>query len=221
MESPTRPGHQFPSEPAPQNIPVRHRDTGPPVLRPAQADRLLATGDHRTHKGRRDTALLAVMVLGGLRIHEAVRLTRDAVYEEQGKLRLEFLGKGQRRRTVTLPPTAARAMRAWLADERAGRWFIFPGRQGEHLSIRAAQDMLKARCRAAGLPVWVHAHSLRHTYASTIMRATGDLHLVQNILGHASPTTTSRYYLAFSPRDADRGAEAMERALHPRRRVIA
>ncbi len=193
-------------------------ETGPRVLRPQQVTRLLSVPDRRTHQGLRDTALLAVMVTGGLRIHEAVRLTRDALYEERGRLRLEFAGKGGRRRTVTLPPTGARALRAWLADGRAHAHWVFPGRHNEHLSIRSAQDVVKARCRAVGLP-WVHAHSLRHTCASTIMRATADLHLVQNVMGHASPITTSRYYLAFSPRDADRGAEAMERALHPRCRA--
>lgn len=191
-------------------------ETGPRVLRPQQVARLLAVLDRRTHRGLRDAALLATMVLGGLRVHEAVRLTRDTIYEERGRLRLEFVGKGGRRRTVTMPPTGARTMRAWLADPRAHPLWVFPGRRNEHLSIRAAQKVVKARCAAVGLP-WVHAHSLRHTCASTVMRATGDLHLVQNVLGHASPSTTSRYYLAFSPRDADRGAEAMEQALHPRR----
>lgn len=191
-------------------------ETGPRVLRPKQVAMLLALPDRRTHRGLRDTALLAVMVLCGLRVHEAVRLTRDTIYEERGRLRLEFVGKGGRRRTVTMPPTGVRALRAWLADPRAHQHWVFPGRRNEHLSIRAAQKVVKSRCTAAGLP-WVHAHSLRHTCASTVMRATGDLHLVQNVMGHASPTTTSRYYLAFSPRDADRGAEAMERALHPRR----
>jgi integrase/recombinase XerD len=191
-------------------------ETGPRVLRPQQVAKLLAVPDRRTHRGRRDAALLATMVLSGLRVHEAVRLTRDTLYEEHGLLRLEFAGKGGRRRTVTLPPTGARALRAWLADDRAHPHWVFPGRRNEHLSIRRAQATVKLYCRVAGMP-WVHAHSLRHTCASTVMRATGDLHLVQNVMGHASPTTTSKYYLAFSPRDADRGAEAMERALHPRR----
>ncbi len=193
-------------------------ETGPRVLRPKQVATLLALPDRRTHRGLRDTALLATMVLCGLRVHEAVRLTRNDIYEEDGQFRLLFAGKGGRSRTVTLPPTGVRAVRAWLADPRAHPKWMFPGRRDEHLSIRAAQKVVKARCTAAGLP-WVHAHSLRHTCASTVMRATGDLHLVQRVMGHASPSTTSRYYLAFSPRDADRGAEAMERALHPRRAV--
>lgn len=195
------------------------RDTGPKVLRPTQVVTFLATPDRRTHKGRRDAALLGLMVLGGLRVHEACKLTRDAVQEECGKLRLLFAGKGGSIRTVTLPSTAARLLRVWMADPRAGRWWVFDGRRGEHLSIRAAQDVVKEVGVAAGLPRWLHAHSLRHTFGSTIMRRTGNLFLAQRVLGHASPTTTTRYYLAFSPRDADEAALAMEGALHPRRAV--
>lgn len=190
-------------------------ETGPRVLRPKQVAALLAVPDRRTHLGTRDAALLATMVLTGLRVHEAVRLTRDNLYEEAGKLRLEFHGKGGRRRTVTMPQTGARLLRAWLAAPRAHAHWVFPGRRNEHLSIRAAQKVVVDRSGSAGLP-WVHAHSLRHSFASALMRATGDLFKVQRVLGHASPTTTSRYYLAYSSRESDEAASAIESTLHPR-----
>lgn len=188
-------------------------EQGPQVLRPQQIKALLGVPDRRTWLGRRDAALLATMLLAGLRVHEAVKLRRDAVQEEHGKLRLVFAGKGGRVRTVTLPPTGARLLRGWLADPKAHPHWVFPGRRNEHLSIRAAQDIVYKRCRQAGLPGWLHAHSLRHTFASTLMRATGDLFVTQRVLGHASPATTSKYYLAFSARDADEAAEAIEVAL--------
>jgi len=192
------------------------RLAGPPVLRPPQVRRLLDAPDRRRPRGRRDAALLAAMVLGGLRVHEAVRLTRDNVQDEGGRLRLVFAGKGGRLRTITLPTTGARLLRGALADERAHPHWVFAGRWNEHLSVRSAQQVVKKWLREAGLPSTFHAHSLRHTFASTLMRATGDLFVTQRVLGHASPATTSKYYLAFSTRDADAAAGAVEQALHPR-----
>lgn len=189
-------------------------DTGPRVLRPQQITALLAMPDRRTHQGRRDAALLTTMVLGGLRIGEAVRLTHENVDWENGQVRLTFKSeKSCVLRTVSLPRIGGRLLREWLDDPRSGRWWLFPGRHGEHLSVRAAQDMVYKRCREAEMPVWMHAHSLRHTFATSVMRRTGNLFLVQKLLGHTNPGSTSRFYLAFSVEDADRAATALDTML--------
>lgn len=202
-----------------QRTRTRTTRVGPEVLRPDQIRQLLETPDRRTHRGRRDAALLGIMALAGLRVAEACRLTRDNVEEDNGMIRLVFRGKGQRLRTVTLPPFGAVLLRSWLRDPRAHPLWIFPGRRNEHFSVRAAQEVVRAVGREAGMPAWLHAHSLRHSFASAVMRQTGNLFLTQQVLGHASPTTTSRYYLAFSSRDADAAAQALDRVLHPRRKV--
>lgn len=193
---------------------------GPLILLPKQVAQLLAAPDRRTHLGRRDAALLAVMALGGLRVGEAVRLQHTAVQDTGTHVRLVFTSeksRGKRRRTVTLPPLGRRLLREWLTDTRVHPYWVFAGRHNEHLSPAAAREMVSKRCRAAGLPIWMHPHSLRHTFASTIMRETSNLYTVQRLLGHTSPEQTAKYYLAFSAADADRGAEALDRAMHPRR----
>ncbi len=189
---------------------------GPSVLRPRDVERLLAQPDARRWRGRRDRALLSVMVLGGLRVGEAVRLTRDNVETARGGvIRLTFTGaKSGARRTVTLPPTAAKTLRSWLADPRCGRWWLFAGRRGDHLSVRAAQDVVDGAGRS-GLGRHVRAHALRHTCGSMIARATSDIRKAQVVLGHADIRTTARFYSAYTVRDADDAAAALEGVLHP------
>ncbi|OGO52551.1 MAG: hypothetical protein A2148_08645 [Chloroflexi bacterium RBG_16_68_14] len=189
---------------------------GPRVLRPRDLERLLAQPDARRWRGRRDRALLAVMALAGLRVGEAVRLMRENVDVDRRQIRLTFTSaKSGVPRTVTLPPTAARALRAWTTDPRCGRWWLFGGRRGEHLTPRAVGLALDRYAEAAGLPGWLHPHSLRHSAASMLMRETSDLLRVQRFLGHRDPKTTERFYLAWAVKDVDESAAALERALHP------
>jgi len=153
------------------------------------------------------------MVLGGLRIAEACGLRRDEVFEHDGALRLTFNGKGNKLRTVTLPTVAADALRATLADHT--KPYCFPTvHAGTRLSVRGGRFVAAQCFTAAGLPEWVHPHSLRHTCATLLLRATnGDIRTVQRTLGHASPETTSRHYDGWNSTDSDRAAAALERYL--------
>lgn len=189
---------------------------GPQVLRPRDVERLLAAPDARRWRGRRDRAALGLMALAGLRIGEVVRLTRDAVEVDGRRMRLTFpSGKSGVPRTVTLPPDAAKALRAWSTDPRCGRWFLFTGRRNEHLTPRALALALDKYAAQAGLPPWLHPHSLRHGFATALMRRSNDLHLVQKTLGHRSPKTTADYYLAWATSDADRAADLIGEVMHP------
>lgn len=185
----------------------------PKVLKPAEVAHLLRTPDGRTAQGRRDAALLAVMAGAGLRLGEAVTLPREAL---QGR-RLVFAGNKQgsrygsvhrnATRIVTLPDKALRLVRRYA--QTVDGEYLFPGRRGGHLSPKQGFNVVKDTVRAAGLPDWIHPHSLRHSFATALVRSTGDLFMVQKLLGHSSPEITARYYLAFDERDADRGAEAL------------
>jgi integrase len=185
------------------------------VLTKAEVARLLDVPDLRRHHGARDRALIALMVLGGLRIAEASGLRRDEVHPSGGVVRLTFDGKGGKRRTVTLPRLAADAMRAVLATGEGE--YCFPSRTRAStgpLTPRGARHIVTQCFRAAGLPEWVHAHSLRHTCATLMLRATnGDMRTVQRTLGHASPVTTAKYYDGYDSTDADRAATALEKYL--------
>lgn len=179
----------------------------PRVLTAAEMNKLLRSPDGRTPTGRRDAALLALMLGGGLRLHEAAGLRKRDV---QGRTLL-FEGKGRKLRTVVVPKRVVRLVVRQM--EQAKGDYVFPGRFGGSLSVKQAYNVVKYHARAAGLEEWVHPHSLRHTFASVLMRETGNLFQTQRVLGHSSPDTTARYYLAFSTSDAEHAAEAIDRVL--------
>jgi integrase/recombinase XerD len=184
------------------------------VLSKDEVGRLLEVPDLRCRSGRRDRALLSTMVLGGLRIAEASGLRRDEVFEVEGVVRLTFAGKGGKRRTVTLPTQAAAALLDHL-NHSTGE-FVFSARtdRSAALSPRAARYITQKCFASAGLPDWAHPHSLRHTCATMLLRATnGDMRTVQRTLGHSSPVTTAKFYDGYDSTDSDRAAVAMERWL--------
>ena len=182
-----------------------------PVLTKDEVTRLLNVPSSRTAVGRRDRALLSVMALGGLRIAEAVGLKRDNVHEHDGVTRLTFSGKGDKMRTVTLPQKAADALRRSLADHSHPHCFLSAD-HGWPLSVRGGRYVADKCFSAAGLADWVHPHTLRHSCATMLLRATnGDIRTVQRTLGHASPETTAKFYDGWNSTDSDRAAAALER----------
>lgn len=182
------------------------------ALTESQVKALVSAPDGRTRYGNRDRALIAVMAYGGLRIAEACSLSREDIELDGRHTRLTFVGKGGKQRTVSLPQRAATVLKTHLTTHTSP--FVFPtalgGGSTGHLMPRHARLIVQSYAREVGLPTWFHPHSLRHTYASTVQRKLGDLHLTQNVLGHSSPATTAAYYLAFDPRYADKAAAVFE-----------
>lgn len=176
----------------------------PKVLTEAERDRLVDTPDERTRLGKRDRALLSIMAYGGLRIAEACGLTRENITREGGRMRLTFTGKGGHSRTVSLPSRASSAVDKWLMTHTSP--YVFPARGGP-LKPRGARQRVYLHAEAAGLPDWVHPHTLRHTFGSTVQRKLGDLFLTARVMGHRSVKTTADYYLAFDATYADKAAE--------------
>lgn len=185
--------------------------SGPPVLRTEQVHALLGAPDCRTYKGKRDKALLAILVGGGLRVGEATRLAVANVQETRGgRLRLTFQtakAREVRYRTVTLPCWAAEPVKRWLAYERPTGW-LFTGQLGQHLSVSGAQKFVNRYLDQVGRGD-LHVHSLRHTYGSLVVRETRSIYTAQQLLGHTDPRVTSRYYAAFETSDADAAADAL------------
>lgn len=176
------------------------------VLDDAQVEALVSAPDGRAKRGKRDKALLAILAYGGLRIAEACSLKVSEVQRQGSKTRLVFAGKGGRVRTVSLPQKAAAMVLSHLATNDSP--FLFPGRHGP-LTARGGRLIVTYWVRKAGLPDWVHPHTLRHSYGTKLIKQTGDLFLVSRVMGHANISTTAAYYLAFDPSYADRAAEAM------------
>lgn len=146
----------------------------------------------------RDQALALVPFYAGARIGEIVALDVDDVARSARKGVLRILGKGQRVRHVPIHPQLRSALTGWL-DERAD-WpgaktspALFLNQRGQRLSVRGAHDIVTAIAAAAGLDDNATVHTLRHTFATTLVRGGTDLVIVAELLGHARLETTRAY----------------------------
>lgn len=193
---------------------------GPSILRPKDVKALLAAPDRRCRLGKRDSALLAVLLGSGARIGEAVRLTVENVEFASGRCRLTLRTSKQRSgspakwRCVTLPALTGRLLRDWV-DYARPRLFVFEGPRHEAISTRQGRRIVTRYLRQVGRTD-LHCHSLRHTVGAQVVRATGSIYSAQKVLGHSSPATTSAYYACFDTRDADQVADALAGVWSPR-----
>lgn len=143
----------------------------------------------------RDAAMLELFYSSGLRLAELTGLNVVDVDLDDRTVRV--LGKGSKERVVPLGQMAAEAIRRWLDVRRElalpGETALFVGRRGKRLAPRSVQARVDAWARRRGTPVRVHPHMLRHSFASHLLESSGDLRAVQEMLGHASLSTTQIY----------------------------
>jgi integrase/recombinase XerC len=145
--------------------------------------------------GVRDQAMIELFYSAGLRLAELHGLDLPLGGRFPDELRV--LGKGRKERIVPVGAKARSALDAWLAqrgesaapDEPA----LFVGRDGRRLGQRSIQLRLAAWAQAAGLPAHLHPHKLRHSFATHLLESSGELRAVQELLGHASLSTTQIY----------------------------
>lgn len=141
----------------------------------------------------RDAAILETFYSTGIRVDELVRMKMEDVDASQGTARI--LGKGKRERLVVLGGPARVAVdkyRAALPPPLRGE-ALFVGPGGGPLTARAVQKMLKSYLAACGLDPRITPHKLRHTFATHLLNHGADLRSVQELLGHASLSTTQIY----------------------------
>jgi integrase/recombinase XerC len=142
----------------------------------------------------RDTALFTLLYGCGLRIAEALALdVRDA---PRTGAALRIMGKGGKERLVPVLAAVVAAVDAWLALHPASgdpAAPLFPGVRGGRLNPGVAQRTMRAYRGLAGLPAHATPHALRHSFATHLLAAGGDLRSIQELLGHASLSTTQRY----------------------------
>jgi len=172
----------------------------------------------------RDQAIMELLYSSGLRLAELIQL--DTAYHpgalgwhDRDAALVHVLGKGSKRRTVPVGRKAQEAIERWLslraawtarlpaADPHA----LFLGVRGARISPRSIQDRLALLGRLRGMPVPLHPHALRHSFASDMLQSSGDLRAVQELLGHASIASTQIY----TALDFQRLAAVYDRA-HPR-----
>jgi integrase/recombinase XerC len=143
----------------------------------------------------RDTALFTLLYGCGLRIAEALSLNvRDAPKPgDDGPLRV--VGKGSKERIVPVLPVVRQAIAAWLRLHPAAQPDapLFLGARGKRLDAAVAQRTLRLYRQQNGLPEHATPHSLRHSFATHLLAAGADLRSIQDLLGHASLSTTQRY----------------------------
>jgi integrase/recombinase XerC len=160
----------------------------------------------------RDTALFTLLYGCGLRIGEALALDiRDAPTEQRPTLRV--VGKGSKQRIVPVLPAVRNALDGWLAlhPARHPNSPLFVGTRGARLNPGVAQRTLRAFRRLHGLPEHATPHALRHSFATHLLAGGADLRSIQDLLGHASLSTTQRYTAV----DQARLVEVWRKA-HPR-----
>jgi integrase/recombinase XerC len=143
----------------------------------------------------RDRAILELLYSSGLRLAELVGL--DLVDVDLDDMTVRVTGKGNKTRIVPVGRVAADAIRAWLAVRAefagAGQNALFVSRRGTRLSGRSVQERLKQWVRRRGSGIAIHPHMLRHSFATHLLESSGDLRAVQELLGHASISTTQVY----------------------------
>lgn len=175
-----------------------------------------------------DRAMFELLYSSGLRVSELAamdlhyRKADGALPASLGWLDLDqgeavVTGKGGKMRTVPVGSAARAALAAWIAVRPApadGSAALFVNTRGARVSPRVVQLRLRAHALACGMPVHVHPHMLRHSFASHVLQSSGDLRAVQDMLGHASISSTQVY----TALDFQHLADVYDRA-HPRAKI--
>ena len=143
----------------------------------------------------RDLCILELFYSSGLRLSELASLNIKS-FEDKGK-QVKVLGKRNKERLVPVGSKAREAIRRWLIvrtlflkdDTQA----LFLSKNGDRLSTRQIQNRVKQFAKEAGMPMSLHPHMLRHSFASHMLESSSDLRAVQELLGHSDISTTQIY----------------------------
>lgn len=173
---------------------VSRADSLPKGVSSSDVARLFASCDRRTAVGRRDFAILTVLVRLGLRASEVASMRLSDIDWHVGELAVR--GKGGRVARLPLPVDVGEAVVGWLRRGRSRREcpYVFTRVRAPlaPLSVPGVSTVVARACGRAGLPI-MHAHRLRHTAATEMLRAGGSLAEVGQVLRHAGESTTSVY----------------------------
>ncbi len=185
----------------------------PRVLSAEDAARLMDHPDSTQPRSPRDQAILEVLYSAGVRVAELVGLNVEDVDLEAGTATV--MGKGRKERVVLLGTQALTALRTYRAtlpaEAGSGPHPLFRNSRGGRLTTRSVERIVTAQCRALPNFPAMTPHTLRHSFATHLLDGGADLRAIQEMLGHASLSTTQRYtHVAL-----DRMMEAYDNA-HPR-----
>jgi site-specific recombinase XerD len=180
----------------------RRRRRPPEVLTEPEAIALIRACSSRAPTGIRNRALIAVLWRSGLRISEALALELRDLDLQAGSLRVRH-GKGDKSRTVGVDEQTAALLARWLDSRRrlspGARAPVFCTLAGGRVDPSYVRHLLPRLARKAGIDRRVHAHGLRHTYASELARERTPINVIRDALGHTSLAVTDRYLRDVAP----------------------
>lgn len=212
-----------PSDPASDVHPPMAGKRLPKAISVDEVTRILEAAGTDTAAGLRDRALLEFLYSTGARISEAVGLDVDDISlaeAEAGPAIVRLFGKGSKERLVPLGSYGARALDAYLVRGRPllaakgkGTPALFLNARGGRISRQSAWTILKAAAEKANITRDVSPHTLRHSFATHLLEGGADVRVVQELLGHASVTTTQVYTLVTADTLREIYAAAHPRAL--------
>lgn len=169
----------------------------PKALSVEEVDALLDFPADPSPEATRDRAMLEVLYASGIRVSELVSLDTDDVDLEQGYVRC--FGKGSKERLVPIHPGAVEALGGYIEHGRPqlqskrSDTALFLNRRGTHLTRQGFWTILKGAAARAGITTNISPHTLRHSFATHLLRGGAPLRHVQELLGHSSITTTQVY----------------------------
>ena len=169
----------------------------PKALTVEATQQLLDAGEKPEPALLRDRAMFELLYSSGLRLAELVSLNVDDGRLDLAQGEVTVTGKGSKTRTVPVGSSAREALRRWLSARQAlaagGEKALFVGSRGRRIAPAVVGARLKAWARRRNLAEHVHPHMLRHSFATHVLQSSQDLRAVQEMLGHASISTTQVY----------------------------
>ena len=190
----------------------------PIFLGKQEVERLIVAPDIQEPLGMRDRAILEMLYSSGMRLSELHGLDMQDVSLAAHDVRVQ--GKGSKERVVLLGKPAAGCLDLYLRSarpqlERNGTQALFLNRYGGRLSRRSIEKVVVRYAMLAATRPGVHPHTLRHTFATHLVEGGADLRVVQELLGHSSPSTTQIYTHV-----TQNEARAEYMTTHPRARLM-
>ena len=165
----------------------------PEVLTEEEQSRLLAVLEGDDPSSTRDRAILRLFLDTGLRASELINLRHQNIDLETGRLWVRN-GKGGKDRGLFFNGSVRTALQAWLQIKPSGNSLVFTSLDGQKpICGRWLRKMVPRLAAQAGIDKRVHPHTLRHTFATTLLRQEKNLFLVSKALGHANLSTTQIY----------------------------
>ncbi len=169
----------------------------PEVLTTEEIDRMEAAIDLSKPEGQRNKAIIEVLFSCGLRVSELTALKLSDLFMSDNFVRIK--GKGRKERLVPISAKAVKELKLWFIDRNrmnikpGEEDFVFLNRRGAHLTRTMILIMIKRCAEAAGIEKTVSPHTLRHSFATALLKGGADLRAIQMMLGHESISTTEIY----------------------------